>query len=168
MYAIFLPVLLENKMVKLRSVYVRWLVDFDPRPSSVSLRLRTVDSSRYVCYSNSLTTRWGTDEESNLHLGLNSSLTSANNPNLNCQKGTRWLKSSRANSMRWRVFLSSPLDSFWFSIDRRLRSVFQEEFSLLFARRKFDYYCRKIPWEFRFWPWLNLVIHNSSSVLNPY
>ena len=28
-------------------------------------------------------------QESNLHLGLNSSLTSANNPNLNCQKGTR-------------------------------------------------------------------------------
>ena len=30
------PDLLENTTVKLRSVYVRWLVDFDPRPLSVS------------------------------------------------------------------------------------------------------------------------------------
>ena len=29
------PNLLENTMVKLRSVYVQWLVDFDPRPLSV-------------------------------------------------------------------------------------------------------------------------------------
>ena len=39
------PDLLENTTVKLRSVYVRWLVDFDPRPLSVSLRLRCVYSS---------------------------------------------------------------------------------------------------------------------------
>ena len=36
------PDLLENTTVKLRSLYERWLVDFDPRPLSVSLRLRSV------------------------------------------------------------------------------------------------------------------------------
>ena len=41
------PDLLENTMVKLRSVYVRWLLDFDPRPFSVSLRLQSVNSSCY-------------------------------------------------------------------------------------------------------------------------
>ena len=42
------PELLENTTVKLRSVYVRWLVDFDPRPLSVYLRLRSVYSSRLI------------------------------------------------------------------------------------------------------------------------
>ena len=36
------PDLLENTMVKLRSVYVRWLAVFDPRSLSVALRLRSV------------------------------------------------------------------------------------------------------------------------------
>ena len=44
------PDLLENMMVKLRSVYVRWLVDFDPWPLSVSLHLRSVYSSCYFDY----------------------------------------------------------------------------------------------------------------------
>ena len=45
------PDLLENTMVKLRSVYVRWLVDFDPRPLSVSLRLICgLYASRYFDY----------------------------------------------------------------------------------------------------------------------
>ena len=34
------PDLLENTTVKLRSVYVRWLVDFDPRTLSVSIGVR--------------------------------------------------------------------------------------------------------------------------------
>ena len=37
------PDLLENMIVKLRSVYVQLLVDFDPRP----LRLQSVYSSYY-------------------------------------------------------------------------------------------------------------------------
>ena len=41
------PDLLGNTIVKLRSVYVWWLGDFDPRPLSVSLRLRSVSSSCY-------------------------------------------------------------------------------------------------------------------------
>ena len=41
------PDLLKNMMVKLTSVYVhvRWLVGFNPRPLSVSLRLQSVYSS---------------------------------------------------------------------------------------------------------------------------
>ena len=39
------PDLLENTMVKLKSVYVRRLVDFDPLPLTVSLRLRSLYSS---------------------------------------------------------------------------------------------------------------------------
>ena len=46
MDAILLPVIsttdLKNTKVKLRSVYLGWLVDFDPRPLTVSLRLLAV------------------------------------------------------------------------------------------------------------------------------